>query len=203
MNGGQGIHTGGIACLLALQLIVTPLPAAQQQGIKIVILEGEAAIHNIRQRTARELVVRVEDEAGKPVEGASVNIISPSSGASVTFADRAEATATTDPQGRAVIRGVRPNHTPGKVELRINVSHAGQTARATVTQFNMVVENPAPKKSGHGKMIAILAVVGAGAAGGILAGTRGGSSTATAPTTPVAVPPIGIIPGTGTVGAPR
>lgn len=46
--------------------------ASDPSMLKIVIVEGEGAINNIRQRVAREPVVAIEDEARRPVAGAEV-----------------------------------------------------------------------------------------------------------------------------------
>jgi hypothetical protein len=97
------------------------------------------------------------------------------------------------------VRGFRSNEVPGKIEILVNVSHQGQTGRATITQFNMDVPKTAVRKSGSGKIIGILAVVGGAAAGGAIAATRRGQTAAPAP---AARPPIVITPGSGTVGAP-
>ncbi len=54
--------------------------------LNIVIIEGEGAINNIKQRTAREPVVQVEDENHKPVAGAAVIFALSDQGAGGTFA---------------------------------------------------------------------------------------------------------------------
>ena len=59
----------------------TPNPSA----LNLVIVEGEGAINNIRQRTARETIVQVEDENHRPVAGAVVAFLLPSDGASGVF----------------------------------------------------------------------------------------------------------------------
>ncbi len=124
----------------------------------------------------------------------------PGQGASGTFANGAAmTTATADAHGQAVIKGFRPNGVAGKLEIAVTASAQGRTGHATITQFNMVVEKAAVK-SGHGKLIAIVAVIGAAAAGGAYAGLRPKDSAA--PVTPP-TPSIVITPGTGTVGPPR
>ena len=50
--------------------------------LNIVILEGEGAINNIKQRTAREAIVQVEDENRRPIAGAAVLFMLPESGPS-------------------------------------------------------------------------------------------------------------------------
>lgn len=195
---------GGISWVLAAQLIAAPgyAQTAGAEKLNITVVEGEGAINNIRQRTARDIIVQVDDENRRPVAGASVVFTLPSQGAGGTLAGgHSTYTATTDSQGRAVARGFRPNSVAGKMEIRVNASAAGRTGRATITQFNMTVDSGGePRKSGSRKLIAILAIGAAAAAGGAIAATRGGSSgAAAAPTVPV----ITLVPGTGTLGPPQ
>ena len=60
---------------LGLSFLIT-LPHAHAQTmpteLNIVVLEGEGATNNVRQRVARDPVVRVEDENHKPIVGAAV-----------------------------------------------------------------------------------------------------------------------------------
>ena len=58
-----------LSLLLALWL---PATAQVAPMLNLVVLEGEGATNNIRQRTAREPIVRVEDENHRPVAGAIV-----------------------------------------------------------------------------------------------------------------------------------
>ena len=45
--------------------------SAPPPALHIVIVEGQGAVNNIRQRTAREPVVEIRDENDMPVEGTS------------------------------------------------------------------------------------------------------------------------------------
>src|SRR5947209_15616068 len=92
---------------------------AQEPGstpkLNLVIVEGEGAINNIKQRTAREPIVQVEDENHKPVAGAAVVFALPNQGAGGSFAASGQTfTTVTDAQGRAVGRGLRPNQIQGR-----------------------------------------------------------------------------------------
>ncbi|MGE5568092.1 MAG: carboxypeptidase-like regulatory domain-containing protein [Rhodospirillales bacterium] len=167
-----------------------------QLKLNIVIIEGEGAINNIRQRIAREPIVQVEDENHRPVAGAVVVFLLPDRGAGATFADGSRyLNVVTDSQGRAVARGLRPNNTPGQYQIRVTASFEGQTATATITQTNMAAIAGAAAGAGlSGKLIAILAVAGGAAiAGGVVAATRGNGNPA----------PVSVIPGTPSVGGPR
>src|ERR1700694_4342263 len=96
----------GLSCLLVLQMGTTPLSAQADSGkLNLVIVEGEGAINNVRQRTAREPIVQVEDENHKPVAGAAVVFTLPSQGAGGAFGGGAQSlTVVTNNQGQAIAR---------------------------------------------------------------------------------------------------
>jgi hypothetical protein len=180
------------------------IPAvAQARMLNLVVIEGEGAVNNIRQRTAREPVVQVQDENHKPVAGAIVVFMLPSNGAGGTFANGARTlTMTTDNQGQAIARGLTPNGVKGQYQIRVNASHNGLTAAIAITQVNAVLSAGGAASSGaiSGKLIAILAIAGAAAAGGAYYATHNGGGS-----TPGAVIPPGtsIAAGAGAVGPPR
>ena len=196
-----------LSCLISLPM--SPFAAAQAPGLKIslVIVEGEGAINNIRQRTARDPIVQVEDENHKPVAGVAVVFTLPSQGAGGTFANSAQTlTVMSDSQGRAVARGFRPNNVQGQFQIHVNASFGGLTATATITQTNALVGAAAGGAGAgaaagiSGKLIAVIVIGAAAVAGGVVAATRnGGSSTPSTPT----IPPITVTTGAGTVGPPR
>jgi len=169
--------------------------------LHIVIVEGEGAINNVRQRVAREPIVQVEDENRKPVAGAAVTFLLPQQGAGATFPNGARSTTIlTDNNGRAVARGLRPNNVNGQYEIRITASKEGQTASATISQTNALAGAAAGAAAGAGagisaKVLTILVVAAAATAGGVVAATRigdnGGQSTTV------------IVPGTPSVGGPQ
>jgi hypothetical protein len=189
-----------LSYLLIYQLFPAPALAQEQGGLNLVIVEGEGAINNIRQRTAREPIVQVEDENHKPVAGAAVVFLLPNQGASGVFANGSHTlTVMTDSQGRAIAHGFRPNSVQGKLQMRVSASFQGKTANATITQTNAVgaAAGAAAATGISAKLIIILAVAGAAVAGGVVAATHHGGSS-----TPAATPTT-ITPGTGTVGAPH
>jgi hypothetical protein len=192
-----------LALLVALPL--SPVAAAQTAPVKLnlVIVEGDGAINNVRQRTAREPIVQVEDENHKPVAGAVVVFLLPNQGAGGTFAGGSRSlTVITDDQGRAVARGFHPNAAHGQFQIHVNASLNGQTANATITQTNAAGAASAGAAGGmSGKLIAILVVVGAAAAGGAAyAATHSGGSSSSSSTLTTTT---SIAAGVGTVGAPR
>src|ERR1019366_2395740 len=102
-------------------------------------IDGAEAMNNIRQRTAREPIVQVEDENHKPVAGAVVIFLLPNDGAGGTFPGGARTlTTTTDDKGQAVARGLRPNHASGRYQIRVQATHEGKSGQTTISQVNMV-----------------------------------------------------------------
>ncbi len=175
---------------LLLSLILA-LEAAQSE-LKIVVVEGQGAVNNIRQRTAREPVVEVQDSNGRPVAGASVTFILPQNGPSGVFPNGTNVlTMVTDETGRAAGLGLRPNNVAGEFRMRVAATHQGRSASASIAQTN--VGTPAAGISG--KVITILGLAGAAATGGVLVARRVGSK-------PESARPV-VVPGTPEVGRPR
>ena len=191
---------------LGLSFLIT-LPHAHAQTmpteLNIVVLEGEGATNNARQRVARDPVVRVEDENHKPIAGAAVVFTLPTEGATGEFANGAKSlTIMTDSQGKATAQSLRMNPVAGKVPIHVNASYRGLTARTSITQFTVLPPGAKASSSssghgGHGGLIAVLVVLGAAAAGGgAYFATRSSGSGVNPPPT---VAPIGITAGTGTI----
>ena len=139
--------------------------ASAPQKLNILIIDGEGAINNIKQRTARETIVQVEDENHKPVAGAIVLFSLPGDGPGGTFAGQAKiASVVTDSSGRAAMPQLQPNQLAGKFQIRVSASANGQHASAGISQGNTPGGGTSPAHAGlSGKTIAILAgVVAAG-----------------------------------------
>src|SRR5215469_1389837 len=138
-----------LAGSLSVWIALTAIPLRSQEMLNLIVVEGEGAINNIRQRTARETIVQVEDENRKPVAGAVVVFSLPSQGAGGTFANGAQTlTVTTDAQGRAVAQGLRANRIAGKWEMRINASAGNRTGVVTVSQTNAAAAGAAGGAAG-------------------------------------------------------
>ena len=196
----------GLALLVSGLMALPVIPGAAAQDLpgklSLVVIDGEGAINNIKQRTAREPVVQVEDENHRPVAGVAVVFSLPSQGASGIFPGGSHSlTVMTDDQGRAIARGLRPNNVQGQYQIRVTASKNGQTANATINQSNALIAGAAGAAAAggiSGKLIAVLAVAAAAAAGGAIYATHNGGGNGN--TTPSLVT---IAPGTGTVGPPR
>jgi len=108
--------------LLALLMTIPMLPAtAAPAESNIVIVEGEGAANRIRQRTAREPIVQVEDENHKPVAGAVVAFTLPNHGAGGAFANSAHALSTV---------------ANDSYQMRVNASGNGRTSIANINMAN-------------------------------------------------------------------
>lgn len=176
------------------------LPAfAQEPPLRILIVEGDGTINNIKQRVNVEPVIEVRDENQKLVEGAAVVFFLPAQGPSGTFSNGTKTlTTSTDRMGRASAPGIRPNSQTGRFDIRVTASYRGQTASAVITQTNISGSTPGGGGMSLGtKAWIILAICGGAVAGAVIAATHKGSSSSSG------TPPIVITPGTPTVGAPQ
>lgn len=123
----------------------------------LMVIEGEGAINNLKQRTAREPVVQVVDENNQPVKGAVVQFSAPTNGPSAAFAGGlATLTVMTDALGRASAKGLRANNIAGEYTLTVRASYHGWSDSKTIKQTN-----------------ALVGAAGAGAAGGTAAAAGG------------------------------
>jgi hypothetical protein len=191
-------------CLLLVNLSTASVwaqdPPQAPPKLEIVVVEGEGAINNTKDQNFHEPVVQVLDDSQKPIAGAAVVFFLPTTGPGGTFFDGTRSlTVTTDAQGRATVRGIRFNHLPGQMKIRVTASAGGQTATAIITQTNLSGGGGPPVMSKTVKILLIV-VLAAGAVTGAILATRGGSSSSSGGSP--ATPPITITAGTPTVGAP-
>src|SRR4051812_591576 len=170
-------------------------PAQENQPprqLHIVFLEGgEGAINNLKTKTAREVVVRVDDENKKPVGGALVTFALPNDGAGGNALNGGKIIqSVTDTQGRATARFLPSRE--GQFNLKVTASLSGsENATAVITQTNSMFAHPPVHFLGmSGKTLAIVgSVVGAGTAAAVVATQRGGGgATVSAGATSVGPP---------------
>jgi hypothetical protein len=174
-----------LAPALCIQIAIPPLAAQSLPArIEVVVLEGEGVIHSNRQRAARNLVVRVEDDDRRPVAGASVVFAVPVSGASGEFPNGStNLTVLTDNQGLATAYGFRTNQIPGRLQIYVTASYRGLRSQAFITQVIegapalTAREQERGKSGGKWKWIALGLVAAAGAGGGVYYRMRTQSST--------------------------
>jgi hypothetical protein len=161
---------------------------APQQGLRIIVVEGEGAKNVAQQIAARPLIVKIVDASGRPVAGANVTFTAPEGGASGEFAnDSRSIRVVTGGDGNANAGAFHPNGSEGPYQVVVRAEFQGQMATTTILQTNVA------KSGGHKKTIAILLIAGA-AAGAAVAAHRNNGSSSSVPT---------ITFGGSAVGAPK
>lgn len=149
--------------------------AGANSELHIVILQGEGAVNNIKQRTARELIVRVEDENKRPVGGAAVAFVLPPRGPGAEFAHGSKVlTLVTDQSGRAATSALKLNRAVGVFRINVTASFHGHVAAAVIGQTNALAGTAATASSAGGAAGSSGAGGGGGAAG---SGTAAGAGT--------------------------
>jgi len=158
--------TGGrmVALLLASLLLLQPTApllaqdspaAAPPHSLQIVILDGEGALNNVQERTAREPIVQVQDENHKPLSGASVlfAIHGATGGAGGSFAGGASSlSVVTDANGIAKGVGLLPNQIQGQWQIQVTAHYGNLTTTTNINQSNIFKalqnqpDNPSPQK---------------------------------------------------------
>lgn len=172
-----------------------------------MIIEGDGAINNIRQRVNRDPIVQVEDENRRPIAGAAVVFFLPDQGPSGTFANGMRSlTVTTDAQGRATATGLRPNNQAGQLQIRVTASFQGQTASAIITQTNVAGGGAASGSTGMSagaKALLIVGIIGGAVAAGTIIAVRSNNDSNGGGGQPPPGATITLTPGTPSVGGPR
>jgi len=223
MNMLWNLNRRALSCVLASTLLlsrpsvceqVSPAPADQSQAsssqapglasLRVKVLQGDGAVHNVMSGRATPLVVEVREQNDRPVEGAEVTFQLPLTGPGGFFfpAQSLTQTVRTNFQGQAVAAGFRPNAEQGSFEVKVNVSYGNQARALTVTQYNsrdLFSYEPAhPKPKPFYKKTWFIAALagGATAAGlGIYYTTRpNGSSSSTS---------LSLVPGAVVIGPPH
>lgn len=180
-----------LLCSVAYAQVKAPL--------KVVVIQGDGVLNDIQRKVAHDPVVEVRDEYDRPVPNARVVFQLPMTGAGGTFGDgHREEIVTTDAQGRATGRGLKPNGIEGRFPIKVTASADGRQGTAQVWQSNTLAGGSESGRAGGKKKYLILGLLGAAAAGGAIAATRGGGSPGVAASTPTT-----LSPGAVTVGGPR
>jgi hypothetical protein len=205
------------ALLVAALLLLEPLAplhaqlsetAAPPRSLQIIILDGEGALNNISERTAREPIVQVQDNNHKPVAGAAVlfSIHGGGAGAGGTFANGLSSlTVTTGADGTAKATGLLPNSTKGSWQIGVSATFGALAAATVINEINYTPLPPSPPPTttavitpkapfhwGLPKPITIvggIVIVGAIIAVTVVE-TQGGDPTKITPGNPTVGPPV-------------
>ena len=168
-----GVKKLGAVAMAACALLSTPLhaasAAAQNPGLRIVVLEGEDSVNIIEQGTAVPTLVEVRDRNDLPVAGASVLFLLGEGGTATLNAGLQQVALTTNALGQAAVT-VNPLAS-GAVQLSVNATFQGQTAAAAIVQTNFAT---AAEAAAAGVGATSGAGGGAGAGAGAAAGGAGG-----------------------------
>lgn len=155
------------AAAVASCVMLSSLGTAQEPAprLKVVVIEGENALNNIREHRARDPVVQVVDGANMPVKGAAVTFLLPDSGPSGEFSGGLRSLMVmSDDRGQATGHGLTPNRLAGKYQIRVVASYQGEMALAVIDQTNA----EAGETGGHflSKKVLIIGVIAGAAAAG-------------------------------------
>lgn len=186
----------------------TPAPAqplAQlpvEQSLKILVLAGNGEQNDLERRVMAPLVVQVEDQNDRAVEGAQVIFRFPITGPSAIFSGgKSSVTERTNGTGQAAAVNWMANGEVGTFQVHVNASYGNQVGETTVSMTNVTRVVAEAKKSTAKSLwsrrwvkIAVIGGVAAGVAIGVLLATRGGGK-ASGPT-------VTITPGSPGVGVP-
>ncbi len=183
-------------------MLVAILAAALAWGadaptiLTIRVAEGDGAAYPIGSRATRGLTVLVADEAGRPVEGATVSFTLPAEGPGGVFSTggRTEIAAT-HADGRAAVWGMRWNRTAGPFEIRITAvkgqARAGVVSSQSLSNAPLARDAGAEKaraaRGGHKLLWISLAVAGAAVAGVAGVAARKPSTAAASSITPLKI----------------
>jgi hypothetical protein len=171
---------------LAVTFAMTFIVGAQPTALEVRVIEAEGAVYPIGSQATRGVTVKVTDDAGLPVEGATVSFSLPSDGPGGVFASGARTeVATTHADGGAAVWGMQWNRTPGPFSILITAAKGEARGGVTCSQSLAAAAAPDSRASrigagGHKWLWITLAVVG-GAAGAGVAAAGKGKASATAP----------------------
>jgi hypothetical protein len=178
---------------LILFLTGTLVAGAQPVALRVTLVEGEGVVYPAGSRATRGVVVKVTDEAGRPVEGVTVSFSLSSDGPGGVFASGARTeVATTHADGGAAVWGMQWNRTPGPFAILITAVKGAARGGVTCSQSLAVAAVPAARQSrtgpgGHKWLWITLAVVGGVAGAGVAAVAGGKTSTAASGSTAIQI----------------
>lgn len=189
------------SAILLAALLPGALLAQDSGSLVVNVISGDGAINNVHRYVPTPTVVVVTNQLDQPVRGASVTFSFPPTGPSGAFADGARSwVGTTDSSGRINLAPFTPNRLEGSYRILVNVTADSRTGTAFIRETNAFSVTPtASRHMGTGAKILIVVGIGAAiAAGSLLALKTGSNASASA-----AVASTSISLGGITVGAPH
>jgi len=180
-----------LCCALAFAVSANALVIVQLR-----VVEGDGVTYRVGSRATRGITVLVTDEAGLPLDMASVSFRLPDQGASGTFSSglRTEV-VTTGPDGRASVWGMQWNKTAGTIQIHITA--VKEQARTGIVSTQYLSDALAAKAGGEGvftashsgghKWLWIAAIAGVAAGGAAFALLRSKGTPSPTATTGLSV----------------
>lgn len=178
-----------------------PIPASQlpvEQSLKIQVLAGNDEMNDLQRRVMAPLVVQVEDQNDRPMDGAEVVFRFPINGPSAAFAGgKPAATVRTNARGQAVATNWMANGQVGTFEIHVNASYGNQVGEATLHMTNVTRIEENAKIAKHESLWSHrwfkVAVIGGAAVAvglGVYLGTRGGGGGKSGTTVGISTGPV-------------
>lgn len=163
------LATSVVVGLLGVQALAGHERQAAQDGLHIVVVDGESGVNIIQQKTAVSPIVEVRDRNNSPVVGAAVTFAVKGGNAKALLGNGArQLIATTDAAGRATV--AENPLASGSFQIQVDAAFGGQTASTTIAQTNVMNAADAAKAAAEGGahtglIIASAALAGAGVGG--------------------------------------
>jgi hypothetical protein len=182
---------------MTFALLTTGLPAQTPSGLDVIVLEGDGATNSLAGKTLHPVTILVQDSAKKPMEGASVSVVLPASGAGGTFRDTNTIdTKHTDRDGRVTFSGMHARNLSGSFKGTVKASSGDRHGAATFTQTNSEIDAPPQSRWTNKRTLIMLGVIAAGVGIGLGVGLHNSDGSGK---------PAGytVTPGGPTVTAPR
>lgn len=162
--------------------------------LHLVVLQGLAAVNDLRTPTTTMLVVEVRDENYLPLEGATVEFELSATGPSGSFEGGVRLKkAITNAQGQAFTT-FEPNPAAGRFSIEARATYGTRTGMVAIMH---PTQPPRSRISRHKTLAIVIAVGVAGAATAVILTTRGRASS------PSSKPTVTITSGIPTFGSPQ
>jgi hypothetical protein len=107
-----------------------------QSSLRIEVLEGAGAIHDVTCADPMRARVRITGLAGRPISFAAVTFEVPEQGPGGSFADGQRLSVASDEKGVASVRGLALRPEPGPWRLHVTASYRGRTGHAAIEQIS-------------------------------------------------------------------
>jgi hypothetical protein len=150
------------------------------------VAEGDGLTYPIGSRATRGITIQITDDAGKPVDGATVSFRLPESGPGGTFSNGSKTEIlNTRADGRATVWGMKWNRQAGAFDVSITATKGQSRAGTVCSQHLTETAGPSAAKGGSShKWLWIVLVVGAAGAGAAV-GARSHSASSNCSSTVV------------------